>query len=198
MVRFPDEANSARNTSGSSEYAMTRSRKPWRHPGSVSQLRTGTRIWNAEASSSRASAAPPSRGGAGLRGIAAAGTGPAWLAPAAAAPSVSTGAAGTGSPGSAAAGLAGPGGSNRITGPCGEARASSTGSRSSSLVTALPRWNVPARPRPSNIHPFGPKASRACCRDTVGSLTTTSLSVLRPILTTWSCSKLYRWPSQLT
>ena len=86
MVRFPDEANSARNTSGSSEYAMTRSRKPWRHPGSVSQLRTGTRIWNAEASSSRASAAPPIRGGAGLRGIAAAGTGPAWLAPAAAMP----------------------------------------------------------------------------------------------------------------
>ena len=178
---------------------MTRSRRPWRHPGSVSQLRTGTRIWNAEASSSRASAAPPIRGGTGPRGIAAVGKGPAWPAAGATGPSAPAGAAGTGSPGPVAATrLAGPGGSNRITGPCGEARASSTGSRSSSLVTALPCWKVPARPRPSNIHPSGPKASRACCRDTVGSLTTTSLSVLRPILTTWLCSKLYRWPSQLT
>src|SRR5215813_9223542 len=56
---------------------MTRSRRPWRHPGSFSQLRTGTRIWNAEASSSRASAALPIRGGTGLRGIAAVRKGPA-------------------------------------------------------------------------------------------------------------------------
>ena len=100
--------------------------------------------------------------------------------------------------GMAAAGLAGWDGSSRTTGPCGEASDSSTGSATSSLVTALPRRKVPARPRPSNTHPSGLHAIRACCRDTVGSLTTTSLSVLRPILTVWSRSKLCRWPSQLT
>jgi hypothetical protein len=83
-------------------------------------------------------------------------------------------------------------------GPCGEASVSSTGSATRSLVTTPPRRKVPARPRPSNTQPSGLQASRACCLDTVGSLTTTSLSVLRPILTVWSCSKLYRWPSQLT
>src|SRR5262252_9463106 len=78
VVRFPDDANSARKTSGSRAYAMTSRRRPWRHPGSVSQLRTGTRIWTAEASSSLASAAAPSRSGTPTRGIAAVDDGPVW------------------------------------------------------------------------------------------------------------------------
>ena len=89
-------------------------------------------------------------------------------------------------------------GSSRTTGPCGEASDSSTGSATSSLVTAPPRRKVPARPSPSNTHPSGPQASSACCLDTVGSLTTTSLSALRPILMVRPRSKLWRWPSQLT
>src|SRR5579859_6950202 len=213
VVRFPDEANSARNTRGSSAYGITSSRRPWRHPGSFSQLRTGTRIWTAEASSSAASAAaPPSRGGTGLRSIAAVGNGPAGPGPgaagpggaaaglpgaaipgtapaphaaggngaagpaarngapgpavsagagapgpfvadgtapatAAAGPSAPAGAAGL--PSSRAAGAAGRGGgSSRSTGPSGEASDSSTASATTSLVTSLPRRNVPARPRP--------------------------------------------------
>src|SRR5260221_12525119 len=60
--RLPDDANSAMNTSGSSAYVMTRSRRPWRQPGFLSQLPTGIRIRNASTNSSLAGAA----GGAGL------------------------------------------------------------------------------------------------------------------------------------
>jgi hypothetical protein len=49
---------------------------------------------------------------------------------------------------------------------------------------------VPARPWPSNTHPSGPHATWACWRDTVGSLTTTSFSKLRPIRTVWPGWKL--------
>src|SRR5260370_6546733 len=69
--RLPDDANSAMNTSGSSAYVMTRSRRPWRQPGFLSQLPTGIRIRNASTNSSLAGAAggpglgfgPPPRGG---------------------------------------------------------------------------------------------------------------------------------------
>src|SRR5258708_12011076 len=60
--RLPDDANSAMNTSGSSAYVMTRSRRPWRQPGFLSQLPTGIRIRNASTNSSLAGAA----GGPGL------------------------------------------------------------------------------------------------------------------------------------
>ncbi len=163
-----------------------------------------------------AAPAPQPAGGKGAAGPAAGRNGAPGPATAAGTgapgPGVTTGTApgGAGACQSALAGAGGPasssgttgpacrGGSSRTTGPCGEASDSSTGSATSSLVTALPRRNVPARPRPSNVHPSGPQASRACCRDTVGSLTTTSLSVLRPILTVRPCSNWYRRPSQLT
>jgi len=90
----------------------------------------------------------------------------------------------------------GPGtGSIRSTGPCGEARDSSTTSRITSLLTAPPPRKVPARPWPSYTHPSGRQASTACWRDTVGSLMTTSFSELRPMRTVWLGAKLYCRPS---
>jgi hypothetical protein len=86
-------------------------------------------------------------------------------------------------------------GSIRSTGPCGEARASSTASRITSLLTVLPLRKVPARPWPSYTHPSGRHVSTACWRDTVGSLMTTSLSELRPIRTVRLGAKLYCRPS---
>ena len=95
---------------------MTSSRRPWRHPGSVSQLRTGTRIWTAEASSSLASAAAPSRSGTPIRGIAAVPDGPAWLRgwPGGGAPAPQ-------SAGGDGAGLAGSAGSSGVPGFAGSA-----------------------------------------------------------------------------
>src|SRR5258708_17296703 len=63
--RLPDDANSAMNTSGSSAYVMTRSRRPWRQPGLLSQLPTGIRIRNASTNSSLAGAAGGARLGVG-------------------------------------------------------------------------------------------------------------------------------------
>src|SRR5258708_37667674 len=76
--KLPDDANSAMNTSGSSAYVMTRSRRPWPQPGFLSQLLTGIRIRNASTNSSLAGAAagPGLRvGGGGRRRPAGAGAG---------------------------------------------------------------------------------------------------------------------------
>src|SRR5260221_12322465 len=68
--KLPDDANSAMNTSGSSAYVMTRSRRPCPQPGFLSQLLTGIRIRNASTNSSLAGAAagPGLRVGWGGRG----------------------------------------------------------------------------------------------------------------------------------
>src|SRR5215471_1446652 len=74
------------NTRGSSAYGMTRSRRPWRQLGSFSQLLMGTRIWKADASSSRDDAP-------GTPGLSPGGTAPPR------APGPHGGAAGPGAPG---------------------------------------------------------------------------------------------------
>src|SRR5258708_897174 len=157
--RLPDDANSAMNTSGSSAYVMTRSRRPWRQPGFLSQLPTGIRIRNASTNSSLAGAA----GGPGL------GFGPAARG------------------GISAAGAGGdPGaddGSIRRTGPCADPSPSSTAWLTATLVTDCPPWKVGAWPTFSKTHPSSARLSWACLRETAGLPTTTSLSVPRPIRT---------------
>ncbi len=117
---------------------------PWRQPGSVSQLLMGTRIWNADASSSRdpAPGAPGSCPG-GTGAASAGGDGASGPVPM--------------SSTLIAAPVGGSAGSIRSTGPCGEASASSTGSRTTSRVTVVPAQEGScARPSPSNTHPSGP------------------------------------------
>jgi hypothetical protein len=60
----------------------------------------------------------------------------------------------------------------------------------SSVATGWPPAKVPLRPSGSSTHPCWPHVSLRCKRETVGSVTTMSLSELRPIVAVLPGSKL--------
>src|SRR5262249_48147944 len=163
------------NISGSSAYAMTSRRRPWRQPGFLSQLPTGISIRNASASSSPCEVGGTAGAGGGGGGGGGGGRGRGGGGGGGRGGRRGRGGGGGGALGGcwAAAGA----GSRRRMGPCADPSVSSTGWVTATRVTDCPPWKVGAWPTFSKTHPSRAQVSWACLRETDGSPTTTSLSV---------------------